>query len=194
MKNTVFLVLLFVGYSSLQCLAQKNSFGISIGTGKGIILKQALEGGPAYSLNTGFSIGTYFNRKITDRLHFNAGLVWFKSSVSVTPNYYPGSDLTPEDYNVQLIYVPMTVKAFVSKYIFFSGGVLADFDISKNSHLTRQGGMGATAGIGGRISLSGKLSLELNPYLNFHGLMLAKSDMYPERILDSGVKLSVYFE
>ena len=77
---------------------------------------------------------------------------------------------------------------------FFNAGIIGDFDVSKNNPLTRQSGVGAGSGIGGRVDLSGGITLEMNPYLNVHGLLLAKGDMYPERILDSGVKLSVYFE
>ena len=194
MKNAIFLSLFLFAASCLQCVGQKNSFGVSLGAGKGIILKQALEGGPGYSLNKSFSLGGLFNRKITERLHFNTGLVWYSTSVSVTPNYYPGIDLKPAEYKTQLIYVPLTFKAFVSKYVFFNAGIIGDFDVSKNSPLTRQSGVGAGSGIGGRVDLSDDISLELNPYLNFHGLLLAKGEMYSERILDSGVRLSVYFE
>jgi hypothetical protein len=194
MKKSTFIFFIFVIGTICQCAAQKNSYGFSVGVGKGAILKEALVGGPSYDLNLGYSIGFQFNRKLTNRLEFNTGVTWYSNQVSVTPNFYPGIDRTAKNYNVQLLYVPIFLKTYVSKYIFLNGGFIGDIDVTQSRYITSQSGVGAGLGIGGRVSVSKNMSMELNPYLNFHGLFLANSDLYPERVLDSGVKLSVIFQ
>ena len=55
----------FVIMSASVSIAQKNGYGLSIGVGSGMIMKQGLDGGPSYDLNAGFSVGLQYRRKLT---------------------------------------------------------------------------------------------------------------------------------
>ncbi len=129
------LFLLVVLFSSISILteAQRNSFGLTIGTGNGFIAQQALDGIPGLELNRSFSIGIQYNRIFNDRYIFKTGLTGYKNQISVTPAFYPGVDMTP----------------------------------------------------------SKKIIMAINPYMNLHGMILTDKENYPERIVDSGIKVGI---
>lgn len=188
--KTLVIVSLLIATTFHTSIAQKNSFGISAGRGKGIIMKRALEGGAGYDLNSSLSLGLQYERKLSDRLNLMIGGVWYNSPVSVTPGVHPGQDMTARSYDIQVIYVPIMLKFEFAKYLFIHSGLLADFDVTANRYITNQSGAGAGLGIGAQFPIREKFLLQLNPYLNFHGLLMVGSDRYPERVLDSGVRLS----
>jgi hypothetical protein len=169
---------------------QNHSYGLSVGVGNGAILKQKLAGAPSYEMSTGFSVGLQYNKKLTNTLQLMTGINWYDNSVAVTPNFYPGRNMTPKDYSVQLIYIPLLLKVDLSKYFFVNGGLLGDIDITNSEYITSQSGLGASFGIGTEFSITDNFSIQLNPYLNFHGLLLADKQNYPERIFDPGIKLN----
>ncbi len=186
-KLLIFAPFLAFTYASF---GQTNTYGISLGVGKGMIINKALDGGASYNLNTSFFVGFQYTKKLTNRLHLMTNLNWYRGSVSITPASNPNIDRTPKKYDLQLIYLPLLVKVDVSKYFFINTGFIADIDITKEKHITNQSGVGAALGIGTEIPVNDKFAIQLNPYLNFHGLFLTDGDNFPERVLDSGVKLS----
>lgn len=135
----ILLSILFIIYMTTMSDAQTNSYGLTFGVGSGSILKQTLEGGPSHDIHTGFSIGLNYNRKLTNKLGLMSGLNWYSNNVTVTPQFYPGNDRTPKDYNVQLIYGPLLLKVDLGKYFFINSGVIGDIDITnKKSSLINQ--------------------------------------------------------
>jgi hypothetical protein len=174
-----------------SCLAQNNKFGLSAGIGSGAIIKKPLDGDATYKLNTGFSVGLQYERKIKESLYVQTGLNWYKNSVNVTPSFYPGNDISAKSYDISLLTLPIFVRVEVSKYIYLNGGLLTDFDISNNKYLANQSGIGAGIGIGTELLQSHKMSLRINPFLNFHSLILFEKETYPERIFDAGIQLSI---
>jgi hypothetical protein len=190
MKSLMILALLITGLINTS-IGQKNTYGLSIGVAKGFIMKQAIDGDASYDLNTGFSIGFHYNRKLTDKLYIETGIDWYNSSVSVTPSFYPNIDMKPKEYDIQLIYIPVFVRVDLSKHFYLNGGLIGDFDITKDNYITNQSGIGAGFGLGTGFSITDKIVIVLNPYLNFHGLVLEDKENYPERICDLGVKLNL---
>ncbi|HEY0741054.1 MAG TPA: hypothetical protein VGD40_06300 [Chryseosolibacter sp.] len=188
--KTLIIIGLLIAISIHASIAQKNRFGISGGIGNGIIMKQALEGGAGYDLNSSFSLGFQYERKLSGPLYFMAGGTWYKSSVFVTPSFQPGLNMPASSYDLQVIYLPIMLKLEFAKYLFVNGGLIADVDVTPNRYITNQSGVGAGFGIGAQVPIRKKFLVQLNPYLNFHGLLMADTDQYPERVLDSGVKLS----
>lgn len=189
MKNVLICIIFLIGFGS-PAIGQ-NSYGISIGTGKGMILKEALDGDAGYDVNLGISIGLQFNRKLSEKFSFSTGLTWYNSSISVTPNYPPDNATTT--YDIQMLYIPLYLQIDLSKNIFLDGGLLGDIDITRDKYITNQSGMGVGLGIGAQFKIADKVTLQFNPYLNFHGLLLWENEMYPEHVLDSGIKLRLMF-
>ncbi len=187
----VLISIVFIAGMIITSKGQNNAYGISIGLGNGIILKEALDGGASYDINTGFSIGLLYGRKLSNKLHLMTSVNLYDNSVTVTPNFHPGIDMTPQTYDVRLIYIPVLLKVDLSNYFFINGGLIGDIDITKDKYITNQSGIGATLGIGTEFSINNKFSIQLNPYLNFHGLLLTNMENYPERVFDSGIKLNL---
>jgi hypothetical protein len=186
----LFISLILIAGMAMVSKGQKHSYGLSVGVGNGTILKQRSIGGPSYDVGTAFSIGLQYSKKINDNLHLMTGVNWYTNTLTVIPSFYPGIDQTPKDYNVQLIYIPVLLKVNLGKYFFINGGLLGDIDISKGKYIASQSGIGASIGPGVEFSLGGKFAIQLNPFLNFHGLILTNKESYPERIFDPGVKLN----
>ncbi len=181
-------VILLTGFTTR---AQQNSFGIHFGAGSGILLQKKLDGGPSTELNTGLSAGLQYGRKLTDKLHLLTGLNWYHNRVSVTPAFYPDIERTTTKHPLNLLYIPVHLKYDLSRYFFVNGGLIGGLDITRNKVITEQSGIGAGLGLGTRFTIVPGFSAELNPYLNFHGLLLTNRDKYPERVLDAGVKLNL---
>ena len=89
------------------------------------------------------------------------------------------------------IYILFFLKIDLSKYFFFNGGLSGDFDVTKGKYITSQSGLALALEWVRKFHLHTRLLIQLNPYLNFHGLLLAKGETYPERIFDAGVKLNL---
>lgn len=191
MKN-LFLSIVFITSLVLTSAAQdtNNSYGLSFGFGNGTILRQQLTGGPSIDLNTGLSAGFQYTHRLNTKLHLLTGVTLFNSSVTVTPEFHPDIDTTPRDYDVRVIYIPVVLKMDFGKHFFLNTGFLADIDVTKDSYITSQSGMGATVGAGAEFIITNSFSIQFNPYINFHGLLLTQSDDYPERVLESAVKIN----
>ena len=187
----LFISLILIAGIAMVSKAQKHSYGLSVGVGNGTILQPRLVGRPGYDMGTGFTIGLQYSKKLNGKLHLLTGVNWYTNTLTVTPSFYPGIDQTPKDYNVQLIYIPLLLKVDFGKYFFINGGLLGDIDISKEKYIASQSGIGASIGPGVEFSLTDKFAIQLNPYLNFHGLLLTNKDRHPERIFDPGIKLNL---
>lgn len=169
---------------------QNNSFGFNFGLGGGKVLKETLIGGASYELNTGFSVGFNYHRKLSRHLGLMTGLNWYANTVTVLPAFYPGKDMPTGKYPVQLIYIPLLLKLDLGKYFFINGGIIGDIDITNKKVMTNQTGLGASLGIGTEYFVTNKFSIQPNPYLNVHGLLLTNGGKYPARIVDAGIQLS----
>ncbi len=186
----ILIVVVLIGGFAINTKGQNNIYGISFGMGGGTILKQSLEGGASYDLNSGFSVGLQYGRKLTDKTQFITGLNLYNNRVMVTSNPNPDFDIPPKNYDLRLIYIPLVFKFAMGKYLYMTSGLLGDIDISKVKSITDQSGIGATLGIGTEISIGDNFSIQINPYLNFHGLLTMDKEYYPERVLDSGLKVN----
>ncbi len=187
MKNI--LLLLFLIGSFTKSFGQTNKFGISVAVNNGGIITTALDGGANVDLKTGIAIGLQYERKFSKNLHFQTAINWYKNTIEVTPSFYPGNDMSTKKYDIALVDVPLFLRVDLSKHFFINGGLLTDIDISKEKYLSNQSGIGAGIGIGTEFLQSSKVSIRLNPYLNFHSLLLFQKDNYPERIVDAGIQL-----
>src|SRR5690606_31824330 len=100
---------------------QNNTFGLNVGFGGGMILDRASEGGGSFDLQNGFTIGVAYSRKLSESLHFQTGINWYKNNVVVTPSFYPDIDMSSRKYDVTLIYLPVFLKVGLSQYFFING-------------------------------------------------------------------------
>ena len=159
--------------------------------GKGRIATKALEGSVGLDLDIGITAGFQYGRRLNDKLSLETGITWYKNQVNVTPSHVPGNDMTTKNYDIQLLYVPIFLKVNVFKRFYLNGGLIGDMDITKDKFITNQSGIGAGAGLGAEFSIAKKLMMQINPYVNLHGIILTNNEKYPERVFDTGFKIGI---
>jgi hypothetical protein len=191
--RTVFTFALLLAFAGTYAQGnQKNSFGFNVAVGTTVIRANAdLVGGPSRAGRTSFELGFNYFKKITDRLSFESGVDYHQNQIKVTPSFHPNIDRRPRLYDFRLLYIPVFARWNFSKNGFFNGGVLVDIDISNRDAITDQSGVGLGLGFGRDIPLSENVSLSINPFLNFHGLVLVNSGNYSERIVDVGMRIGI---
>jgi hypothetical protein len=188
MKKILLQIFLLAGIVSTS-FAQTNSYGISVGIAGGAIRQPQLSGGPGYDLNTGSLLGLQYTRRLNNRFHLMTGIDWYHYRLSVKPNTYPGIDKSTSYYDFNLLSIPVYIKMDLPKHFFIDGGLIVDFDVTKDKQITNQSGIGVGLGVGYEVLLTHKVAIQLNPYFNLDGLILFDEDMYPKRVFGPGIKL-----
>lgn len=189
MKKILSIVLMFA--SVISYAQNKNSFGFSLSTGRGFIMQEELVGAASQNLQQSFTAGFTYHRQLARIVKLETGLSYYSNSIDVTPAPNPSVERTTTSHPLRVVYVPVFVRLDVLKHFFINGGLIADLDVTKNSYINSQSGIGTGIGIGGEFNVSKKIAININPYMNFHGMFLTKSETYPERIVDSGIRLGV---
>lgn len=169
-----------------QAQDNKNFFGIFAGVGGGGVIQEVSEGGGSMELKTGISLGLSYYRSIATKVSFETGLVLYSNKLIFDPPFYPNVNLEKKTENLRLLYIPIFMRFDVSKIFFLQGGLLADLDFTESEYMDDLTGIGAGIGLGFYIPLSEKIKLQLNPFMNLHGL-----GSNVDRILETGIRLGI---
>lgn len=191
LKTFLVISLFTVSICSQAQNSRKNSFGIFAGVGGASVAQEGLEGGGSTDMNTGLSIGLNYYRSLSAKTLFETGIVWYMNEVAFTGAYNPNYSQETLREKVQLIYIPLFVRFDVSKVFFLHVGLIGDLDVSNNDYLDNQTGLGSGIGLGINFPLSEKIKLQINPFMNIHGLLMTEKQSYPQRILETGIKLGI---
>ena len=181
-------------FSTLNLFPQditKNSYGISVGTGQsGIFSLAKTDGGASHDALSTFEAGFNYYHPLNHTLYFESGLYFHYNKIKITPGFYPDMDLTPRYYNLNLLYIPLNLKKMLSKYFFIHGGLLFNVDISNNSAISNQTGIGTDFGFGLELPVFKHYSISINPYLNINGLYRFKRTGLSESLLGDGIRIT----
>lgn len=189
MKTLLSLALVAITFSVLA-QERKNNFSLVAAIGKSTILQEELVGGPSYEGKTSYEFGFAYYRSLTHRIKLETGLTWHQNDIKIIPNVPPNADVEATHSKVQLLYIPIFARINFSDYFFIQGGALADIDVSSNSKVTKQSGVGFGGGLGVEFPVK-KLVLVINPYLNVHGVFTSGGDQYPQKVLDNGIRIGI---
>ena len=193
MKNILISVFLLCSISAFSQDLKTKKYAFSGGVGSTMILHKALVGSAGVTGKTSYEFGFQFYMPLKKKLFFITGLSWHTNEIKVTSGAYPDIDQTPKYYKLSLLYSPLFIQVNFAKHLFFQTGLLIDIDISNNSYITNQSGIGSGLGLGAYIPLSKKLDLQIEYFINVHGIILIKGENYPERVLDNGLKIGIAF-
>ena len=171
-----------------------NSFGLIAGYGNTFILqfpppKNDASTDGMHSINLGVTWDHSFSR----HLAFKTGLMWHESRVKIS-SFSPGFELTPVYYKINLVYIPVILKYTFLKYFSLQGGALLDGDLSANSGISSQTGIGATLGAGFSIPILKHFRAELAPYVNLHRIWGLQKENLPSILYDNGAALALQFQ
>ena len=185
--------LLFITLNLFSQDVNKDSYGISIGSGQAGLytLGKAYVGGPDYEGLSAIEAGLNYYHPLNKFLYFESGIYWHHNKIKITPNLDPGFELTPRYTNLNFFYIPVNLKLMFLKYFFIDGGMLLNMDVSTHSDISNQTAIGADFGFGIEIPIFKHYSITINPYVNIHELYKLDRHDLGESILGDGVRFTL---
>jgi hypothetical protein len=140
---------------------------------------------------SGFGVGLL--QPLNSHWSLETGLEYTRHSLRLIPNVPPGSNIAETDFKIDLITLPLGARLQVFKGVFLNSGFLLDVDLSKNKVADSQTGIGTVLGFGVHFGLGKTLSIFANPYFKAHGLIPFSKDNYPQRLMESGIRIGLGF-
>jgi hypothetical protein len=172
----------------------KNKVGITFSSlGVGDIIGKSNSGNYISELKSFYTLGATYIRSLNNWLDVETGIEYSSHSVNTTIDILPGNKVYLRTPNTKLnmLDVPVTLRANFLKYFFINGGALLDIDISNNSYLDNQTGIGGIAGIGVNYNFDFGLSLFFNPYIKAHSWI---DFVKGQKVLEKGFRLGVAYD
>ncbi len=94
---------------------------------------------------------------------------------------------------ISLIEIPVAFRTDFADILFFTGGLLFDFDMNSSAPVSKQSGVGLMAGLGLKYDFKMGLSLFANPFVKLHSLVPFGSRENHQLIMDAGVRVGVMY-
>lgn len=183
------------GISQEPITDKKQKIGITFSSlGKSMPIQfESLEGFGSYGSDEFFTVGVNYIRPINSWLKLETGLEYSKHSVYFNPFTPPNVDAIGSKENISIINIPAALRATFLKYLFINSGLLVDIDLSKPNGISSQNGIGTLLGLGFNYDFDKGMSVSINPYIKAHSLISTSSDRYPERLMESGLRMGIAF-
>jgi hypothetical protein len=152
---------------------------------------QELAGAPSTTGSglSGFGIGLL--QPLNTHWSLETGLEYTRHSIRIIPNVPPGSNIVETNFKIDLLTLPIGARLLVFKGVFLNSGFLFDVDLSKTKVVDSQTGIGTVLGLGVQFNLRKGVSVFANPYFKAHGLIPFSKDNYPQRLIESGVRIGL---
>lgn len=177
----------------MQAYCQDKSQGeliLNFSKGTSEVLRKQLEGAGGYDGDGFYSVGLSYLKALNSWLDVEAGVNYSKHNIKFTSHLHLDGGKTFSRSNLQIVSVPVTLRANFLKYLFVNLGAVAGLE-TKHSILDNQSGIGAMAGIGFKYSFTPQVSAFVNPFLQQHAIIPFRSENYQQRMLDAGVRFGV---
>lgn len=94
---------------------------------------------------------------------------------------------------LSMIEIPVAFRMDFAEVLFFTSGILFDFDMNSSSPISKQSGIGLMAGLGLKYDFKMGLSLFANPFVKLHSLVPFGSHENHQRLMDAGVKVGIMY-
>ena len=156
---------------------------------------KSMEGGGSYANDGSYAFGLNFMYQLNNCFEVETGIDYLVHNTIYTPPYYPDIPTIKSKHKVEILSIPMTVRANFWNCFFVNGGIIWDFDISKNeNYVSNQTGLGAMLGVGIKYDFDFGITIFVNPYVKMHSLVPFSSDNFHERILGNGIRIGVTYD
>ena len=197
-KKIFFLTLIFltasVTYAEKNWPASKIGITFSSFGENDVVRFHELEGAAGYLPDQFFVFGINYQQPLNKLLDFETGIEYAYHKIIVSPNLPP--DVNSADYgsSFSLMSIPLSVRLNFLKFCFVHAGLLLDIDADQSSPIDNQTGIGSNLGIGLNYDFNFGLSLFVNPYFKIHALLPFSMDNYPQRVIESGIRLGILYQ
>jgi len=197
MKNISCLLLIFM-LSAPVLKAQKAEVGITFSA---LSDNSIARFGDDYMSDSGtdagksYTFGITYLKPLNKWLNVETGIEFLQSKASIHSIVSTTSGVTTvfRYGTLSLLNVPLGVRANFWKYCFVNGGVFLDIDVSSNSPVQTQTGLGSLLGFGLKYDFKTGISLFVNPYMKIHSFPLSfQTDQ--EHLLESAVRFGVSYK
>jgi len=142
-----------------------------------------------------YTFGITYLKPLNKWLNVETGIEFLQSKASIHSIVSTTSGVTTvfRYGTLSLLNVPLGVRANFWKYCFVNGGVFLDIDVSSNSPVQTQTGLGSLLGFGLKYDFKTGISLFVNPYMKIHSFPLSfQTDQ--EHLLESAVRFGVSYK
>ena len=121
------------------------------------------------------------------------GIEYAKHNIIIEAHPHPGAESSSEKTSLSLLNIPLTLRANFLKYFFVNGGLIVDIDLSKNSGISDQTGIGSLLGVAAKYAFKNGVSVFVNPYTKVHALIPFKVDHQHQRIRENGIRIGMTY-
>jgi len=142
-----------------------------------------------------YTFGITYLKPLNKWLNVETGIEFLQSKASIHSIVSTTSGVTTvfRYGTLSLLNVPLGVRANFWKYCFVNGGVFLDIDVSSNSPVQTQTGLGSLLGFGLKYDFKTGISLFVNPYMKIHSFPLS-FQTNQEHLLESAVRFGVSYK
>ena len=139
------------------------------------------------------SVGLHYLKPANEIFSWETGLEYTLMKVQSFPT---NNTILPNDTSfstLSMIEIPLAFRAEFTDILFFTGGILLDFDLNSSAPISKQNGVGLIAGLGLNYDFKMGLSLFANPFVKLHSLIPFGTWENHQRVLDAGVRVGVMY-
>jgi len=195
-KKSVYLVLVCICLSTLMS-AQKGQLGITFSamSDNDVARFRNYDDDSSTSAGKSFTYGISYLKPLNKWLDIETGLEYLSCPIetkSIVGTVNGVTTLT-RSATLSMLTAPVTVRANFLKYFFVNAGVLLDIDVSSNSIINSQTGLGSLLGLGVKYDFKNGISVFVNPYAKIHSFPLS-FDRDQQHFMESAVRFGIAYK
>ena len=195
-KKSVYLVLVCICLSTLMS-AQKGQLGITFSalSDNGVARFRSMEDDSSTDAGKSFTYGISYLKPLNKWLDIETGLEYLSCPIetkSIVGTINGVTTLT-RSATLSMLSAPVTVRANFLKYFFVNAGLLLDIDVSSNSIINSQSGLGSLLGLGLKYDFKNGISVFVNPYSKIH-LFPLTFERNQQHFMESAVRFGIAYK
>ncbi|HEY5507997.1 MAG TPA: outer membrane beta-barrel protein [Paludibacter sp.] len=196
LRKSVCLVLVFLCLSTLMS-AQKGQLGITFSamSDNGVARFRSMEDDSSTDAGKSFTYGISYLKPLNKWLDIETGLEYLSCPIetkSIVGTINGVTTLTRSG-TLSMLSTPVAVRANFLKYFFVNAGLLLDIDVSSNSIINSQSGLGSLLGLGVKYDFKNGISVFVNPYSKIHLFPLA-FERDQQHFMESAVRFGIAYK
>jgi hypothetical protein len=196
LRKSVCLVLVFLCLSTLMS-AQKGQLGITFSalSDNSVARFRSVEDDSSTDAGKSFTYGISYLKPLNKWLELETGMEYLSCPIetrSIVGTINGVTTLT-RSATLSMLTAPVTVRANFLKYFFVNAGVLLDIDVSSNSIINSQTGLGSLLGLGVKYDFKNGISVFVNPYAKIHSFPLS-FDRDQQHFMESAVRFGIAYK
>ena len=196
LRKSVCLVLVFLCLSTLMS-AQKGQLGITFSalSDNDVARFRSVIDDSSTGAGKSFAYGISYLKPLNKWLELETGLEYLSCPIetkSIVGTVNGVTTLT-RSATLSMLTAPVTVRANFLKYFFVNAGVLLDIDVSSNSIINSQTGLGSLLGLGVKYDFKNGISVFVNPYAKIHSFPLS-FNRNQQHFMESAVRFGIAYK